>query len=79
MVIETFQYFCLFQKFFPISSHLFPIISFMATVSSLKRALSVGPNEPRPGSSYLMILHERIWVTQRSLENETFFGGTMEL
>ena len=55
-MIETFQYFCLFQKIFPISSHLFPIISFMVTVSPLKPALTVDPNEPRPSCSSLRFI-----------------------
>ena len=44
-MIETLQYFCLFQKIFPVSSYLFPIISFMVTVSLLKRAWTVDSTE----------------------------------
>ena len=44
-MIETLQYFCIFQKIFPVSSYLFPIISFMVTVSLLKRAWTVDSTE----------------------------------
>ena len=50
-LIESLQYFCFFQNFFPVSSHLLQINSFMATMSPLKRALFVDSNEPRPSSS----------------------------
>ena len=36
----------------------------MVTVSPLKRALDVDPNEPRRNSSSLMIHHYRIWVAK---------------
>ena len=50
-MIESFQYFCFFQIFFPVSLHLLQINSFMATVSPLKCALYVDSNEPWPSSS----------------------------
>ena len=49
--------FASFKKIFPVSSHLFPIISFMVTVSPLKRALYVEPNESRRSSSSWIIHH----------------------
>ena len=54
-MIGTFQFFCPFQIFFPVSSHLFLINSFIVTASPLKRDLTEDPNEPRP-KWFLMIL-----------------------
>ena len=68
--------FASFKICFPDSSHLFPIICIMVTVSHLKRALYVDPNEPWRSSSSLMIHHQRIWVRKEFSGNETVFGGT---
>ena len=49
----------------------------MVTVSSLKRALTVDPNEPRPSSSPLMIDSSLKNLSGKgSSGNYTFFGGT---
>ena len=40
------------------------IISFMITMPPLKRTLTVGPNEPRPNSSSLMIHRKKILVAK---------------
>ena len=78
MVIETFEYFCLFQFLFPASSYLFPKISFIETVSELKRVLSVGPNKPRLSSSSFMFHHKRIRVAKDPREMNLSWEEQME-
>ena len=69
------NFFCLFQKLFPVSSHFFPIISFMVTVSPLKRALTVDTKEPRPIFSSFTSSRPDVFCRKGVLRNFANFTG----
>ena len=77
-VIGTFQYFCLFQKYFPRFVSFISNKFFYGNSFSLKRALLVKPNEPRPRFSSLMTSSEKKLSSKGkgSSGKETSFGGT---